>query len=147
MFSKSPRQDTSLKITIRPYKCWFPIGISFCWKDPRHCASIHQVRVFIGRSLLFFLGGCGCGGTTNSILHPIDIWETFSLNLTRCLSHRKQLCTRFAGFCPWKNRMQYTNHPPGPKLNVLHRPTPVFPGSPGWKFGFSSALPLRDWLH
>ena len=122
-----------------------------CWKDPRHCASIHQVRVFIGRSLLFFFFG-GCGGTTKSILHPID---KYGKHLHWILQGVEAIGSSYIPVSPdfvhGKTVMQYTN--PSPRAHFFHflhhpiQPTPLFPGSPGWKFGVSSALLLREWLH
>ena len=115
--------------------CKYPSGESIHWK----------------KLAVFFFGG-GMWGNDKVNLAPFwYIRETSSLNLTRSLSHRKQLYTRFTGFCPWKNcNAIHKSIHQGPFFHFLHhpiQPTPLFPGSPGWKFGVSSALLLREWLH
>ena len=94
----------------------------------------------------------GCGGTTKSILHPIDI---LGKHLHWILQGVEAIGSSYIPVSPdfvhGKTVMQYTN--PSPRAHLFHflhhpiQPTPLFPGSPGWKFGVSSALLLREWLH
>lgn len=100
----------------------------------------------------FFFWGGGCGGTTKSILHPIDI---LGKHLHWILQGVEAIGSSYIPVSPdfvhGKTVMQYTN--PSPRAHFFHflhhpiQPTPLFPGSPGWKFGVSSALLLREWLH